>query len=60
MAKKMASQIGNIIDKEEVTTEDGEQWYKIRIPYLWRFYNTEVYLVGKQNNYIYTLRGDEE
>ena len=36
------SQIGNVIDKEEVTTEDGEQWYKIRIPYLWRFYNTEV------------------
>ena len=28
------SQIGNMIDKEEVTTEDGEQWYKIRIPYL--------------------------
>ena len=33
------SQIGNVIDKEEVTTEDGEQWYKIRMSYLWRFYN---------------------
>ena len=28
------SQIGNVINREEVTTEDGEQWYKIRIPYL--------------------------
>ena len=28
------SHIGNVIDREEVTTEDGEQWYKIRIPYL--------------------------
>ena len=54
------NQIGNVIDREEVTTEDREQWYKIRIPYLQRFYNTEFYLVGKQNDYIYTLRGDEE
>ena len=54
------SQIGNVIDKEEVTTKDGEQWYKIRIPYLQRFYNTEVYLVGKQNNCIYALRGEEK
>ena len=42
------------------TTEDGEQWYKIKIPYLRRFYSTEFYLVGKQNDYIYALKGDEE
>ena len=54
------SQIGNVINREEVTTEDGEQWYKMKIPYLKRFYSTEFYLVGKQNDYIYTLRGDEE
>ena len=53
------SQIGNVINREEVTTEDGAQWYKIKIPYLRRFYSTEFYLVGKQNDYIYTLRGDE-
>ena len=53
------NQIGNIIDREQVTTEDGEQWYKIRILYL-RFYNTEFCLVGKQNDYIYTLRGGEK
>ena len=49
-----------MIDKEEVTTKDGEQWHKINIPYLWRFYNTEVYLVGKQNDCIYALRGKEK
>ena len=54
------SQIGNVIDREEVTTDDGEQWYKIKIPYLRRFYSTESYLVGKQNDYIYALRSDEE
>ena len=54
------SKIGNVIDKEEVTTKDGEWWYKIRIPYLQRFYNTEVYLVGKHNNCIYALRGEEK
>ena len=54
------NQIGNTINREEVTTEDGEQWYKIRIPYLQRFYNTEFYLAGKQNDYIYALRGGEE
>ena len=53
-------QIGNVLDKVKVTTEDGEQWYKIRIPYLQRFYNTEIYLVGKQNDYIYALRGEEK
>ena len=54
------NQIGNIINMAEVTTEDGEQWYKIRIPYLQRFYNTEFYLVGKQNDYINALRSGEE
>ena len=54
------SQIGNVINREEVTTDDGEQWYKIKIPYLRRFYSTESYLVGKQNDYIHTLRSDEE
>ena len=46
--------------KVEVSTEDGEEWYRVRIPYLHRFYDTEIYLVGKQNNYIYTLRGEEK
>ena len=32
----------------------------MRIPYLHRFYDIEIYLVGKQNNYIYTLRGKEK
>ena len=54
------SQTGNVINREEVTTDDGEQWYKIKIPYLRRFYSTESYLVGKWNNYIYALRSDEE
>ena len=43
-----------------MTAEDGEEWYRVRIPYLHRFYNTEIYLVGKQNNYIYALRGNEK
>ena len=54
------SQIGNVISREEVTTDDREQWYKIKIPYLRRFYSTESYLVGKQNDCIYALRSDEE
>ena len=54
------SQIGNVIDREEVTTDEGEQWYKIKIPYLRRFYSTESYLVGKWNDCIYALRSDEE
>ena len=54
------SQIGNVIDREEVTTHDGEQWYKIKISYLRRFYSTESYMVGKWNDYIYALRSDEE
>ena len=51
------SQIGNVPKRVEITIEDGKQWYRIRIPYLERFYNREVYLVGKQNDTIYTLRG---
>ena len=54
------SQIGNIPNRVEITTEDGEEWYRIRIPYLERFYNTEVYLVGKQNDTIYAWRGEEK
>ena len=53
------SQIGNVSNKIEVTTEDGKKWYKLRKPYLCRFYNTEVYLVGQQNDFIYALRGEE-
>ena len=41
------SQIGNVPNRVEIMTEDGEEWYRIRIPYLDRFYSTEVYLVGK-------------
>ena len=54
------SQIGNVIDREEVTTDDREQRYKIKISYLRRFYSTESYLIGKWNECIYDLRSDEE
>ena len=54
------SQIRNVPNKVEITMEDGEERYRIRIPYLERFYNTEVYLVGKQNDTIYALRGEEK
>ena len=54
------SQIGNVPNRVEITTEDGKGWYRIRIPYLDRFYNTEVYLIGKQNDAIYALRGEEK
>ena len=43
-----------------MTTEDGEEWYRVRIPYLHRFYDTEIYQVGRQNNYTYTLTGKEK
>ena len=52
------SQMGNIQNKIEVTMEDGERWYRLRIPYLYRFYSTEVYLVGQENDYIYALKGE--
>ena len=54
------SHIGNVPNEIEVTMEDGEKWYRLRIPYLCRFYNTEVYLVGQQNDFIYTLRSKEK
>ena len=54
------SQIGNVSNKIEVTTEDSKKWYRLRIPYLNRFYNTEIYLVGMQNDYIYALRDEEK
>ena len=54
------NQIGNVPNRVEITTEDGEEWYGIRIPYLDQFYNTEVYLVGKWNDAIYALRGEEK
>ena len=54
------SQIGNVPNRVEITMEDGEEWNRIRIPYLESFYNTEVYLVGKQNDTIYALRGEEK
>ena len=54
------SQRGNVPNKVEVTMEDGKKWYRLRIPYLHRFYNTEVSLVGQQNNFIYALRGKEK
>ena len=53
------SQIGNVPNRVEIMTEDSEEWYRIRIPYLDQFYNTEVYLIGKQNDVIYALRGEE-
>ena len=54
------SQIGNVPNRVEIMTEDGEDWYRIRIPYLDQFYNTEVYLIGKWNDAIYALRGEEK
>ena len=54
------SQIGNMQNKIEVTTEDGEKWYRLRIPYLFRFYNTEGCLVGQENDCINTLKGEEK
>ena len=54
------SQLGNVPNRVEITTEDGKEWYRIRITYLEKFYNTEVYLVSKQNDTIYALRGEEK
>ena len=53
------SQIGNMQNKMEVTMESGEKWYRLRIPYQCRFYNTEVYLVKQENDCIYALKGKE-
>ena len=54
------SQIGNVPNRVEIMTEDSEEWYRIRIPYLDQFNNTEVYLVVKWNDVIYALRGEEK
>ena len=54
------SQIGNVPNRVEITTEDGKEWYRIRIPYLDQFYNTDIYLIGKQSAAIYALRGEEK
>ena len=36
------SQLGNVPNKVEVTTEDDEEWYRVRIPYLHRFYDRDI------------------
>ena len=48
-----------MVEKVEVTTKDGTEWYKVKIPYLSRFYNTDMFLVGKHNDCIYEVRGEE-
>ena len=53
------SQICDIVEKVEITTKNGTEWYKVKIPYLSRFYNMDMFLVGKHNDSIYTVRGEE-
>ena len=53
------SQICDMVEKVEITTKDGTEWYKVKIPYLSRFYNTNMFLVGKHNDCIYAVRGEE-
>ena len=53
------SQICDIVEKVVITTKDGTEWYKMKILYLSRFYNTDMFLVGKHNDSIYTVRGEE-
>ena len=53
------SQICDMVEKVEVTTKDGTKWYMVKIPYLSRFYNTDMLLVGKHNDCIYAMRGEE-
>ena len=53
------SQICDMVQKVEVTTKDGTEWYKVKILYLSRFYNTDMFLVGKNNDCVYALRGGE-
>ena len=53
------SQICDMVEKVEVTTKDGTEWYKVKIQYLSRFYNTDMFLVGKHNDCIYAVRGEE-
>ena len=49
------SQICDMVEKVEVITKDGTEWYKVKI----RFYNTDMFLVGKRNDCIYAVRGEE-
>ena len=53
------SQICDIVEKVGITTKDGTEWYKMKISYLSRFYNTDMFLVGKHNDSIYAVRGEE-
>ena len=53
------SQICDMVEKVEVTTKDGTKWYRVKIPHLSRFYNTDMFLVGKHNDCIYAVRGEE-
>ena len=53
------SQICDMVEKVEVTTKDGTKWYKVKILHLSRFYNTDMFLVGKHNDCIYAVRGEE-
>ena len=53
------SHICDMVEKVEVTTKDGTEWYKVKMPYLSRFYNTDMFLVGKHNDCIYAVRGDK-
>ena len=53
------SQICDMVGKVEVTTKDGTEWYKVKILCLSRFYNTDMFLVGKHNDCIYAVRGEE-
>ena len=53
------SQICDMVEKVKVTTKDGTEWYKVKIPYLGKFYNTDMFLIGKHNGCIYTMRREE-
>ena len=53
------SQICDMVEKVEITIKDGIEWYKVKIPYLSRFYNTDMFLVGKHTDCIYAVRGQE-
>ena len=37
------SQICDMVEKVEVTIKDGTKWYKVKISYLSRFYNTDMF-----------------
>ena len=54
------SQIGNVPDRVKITTQDDKKWHRVEIPYLNHLYNTNIYLVGAWNDYIYALRGGKK